>query len=211
MQQRLCCSPPSINAGQTVSSVSGTAGDTPPYSILRQVNSVGFFHAKYDFYSLKQPDGRISQDGVHDLAIMFGLRIISALAVAVMTAVNSRLDSTSETHGGIAHHHQCHKVTTLQIFFVVVVKLGLKTLNRHLAHTHKKNITQKNCASASGSANQPLLPVLDENALDAGTGGDKEPESMDGDDLLRVEEKALVRRKRLLRNKVRVRIRVRVR
>ena len=97
---------------------------------------MAFFHAKNDLYSLKQPDNRISQDGVHDLAIMFGLRIISALAVAVMTAVNSRLDSTSETHGGIAHHHQCDKVTNLQTFFVVV-KLSLKTLNRHLAHTHK--------------------------------------------------------------------------
>ena len=70
----------------------------------------------------------------------------------------------------------------------------------YLSHAHERTNTQPNLASASGSATQPLLPVLDQNVdLD---GGDMKREAMDGEQLLNKEKKALVRRKLRSINKV---------
>ena len=65
------------------------------------------------------------QNGVHDLVAMFGLRLVSILAVAVMTVVAGRLDSSSETHGGIRNHPSQVRHQT-EILITVCVKVLLK-------------------------------------------------------------------------------------
>lgn len=81
----------------------------------------------------------------------------------------------------------------LKFAFVYLCKLYLESKHANL---------QPSQPSTGASTRQPLLPVLDQKTdVDV---DDTQNESMDADQLLNEEKKALVRRKRHLRNKVRV-------
>ena len=88
---------------------------------------------------------------------MFGLRVVSISAVAVTTVVAGRLDSSSETHGGIMEQPNESTQRMVNISICTFIQPTF-----HNWHSHEHVNTQPSISSASGSAKQPLLPVLDQ-------------------------------------------------